>query len=108
MMISLAIMIGSFRQTVTVWIDQTSESRSCGCSRAPARLGSQNARMPDSVSEKSKLVKGIAAVDPFVDIPIEYDGEATNLGAGDFDVIQKYRSPALRLERIKRRCYSKG
>jgi putative ABC transport system permease protein len=46
--------------------------------------------MPDSVSEKSKLVKGIAAVDPFVDIPFEYDGEATNLGAGDFNVIQKY------------------
>jgi putative ABC transport system permease protein len=89
MMISLAIMIGSFRQTVTVWIDQTLKADLWMQSSARS-MGSQNARMPDSVAEKSKQVKGIAAVDPFVDVPIEYDGEATNLGAGDFDVIEKF------------------
>jgi putative ABC transport system permease protein len=87
MMISLAIMIGSFRQTVTVWIDQTLKADLWMQSSARS-MGSQNARMPDSVTKKTRHVKGIAAVDPFVDVP--YEGEATNLGAGDFDVIQKF------------------
>ena len=89
MMISLAIMIGSFRQTVTVWIDQTLKADLWLQSSARS-LGSQNARMPESAVEKARKVPGIAAVDAFVDVPIEYQGEATNLGAGDFEVIKKF------------------
>jgi putative ABC transport system permease protein len=89
MMISLAIMIGSFRQTVTVWIDQTLKADLWLQSSARA-LGSQNARLDASVVGRASRVNGIAAIDPFVDMPIDYQGEPTNLGAGDFEVIKKF------------------
>ncbi|HEY9756857.1 MAG TPA: FtsX-like permease family protein [Oculatellaceae cyanobacterium] len=89
MMISLAIMIGSFRQTVTVWIDETLKADLWLQSSARS-LGSQNSRIPQSAVDIAKSTPGVAAVDPFVDIPIELHGTPTNLGAGDFEVIRDF------------------
>jgi putative ABC transport system permease protein len=89
MMISLAIMIGSFRQTVTAWIDETLKADLWLQSSARS-LGSQNSRIPQSAVNIAKATPGIAAVDPFVDIPIALNGMATNLGAGDFHVIKNF------------------
>jgi putative ABC transport system permease protein len=89
MMISLAIMIGSFRETVTIWIDQTLKADLWLQSSARS-LGSQNSRLPLAVALQCRNVQGVAAVDPFVDLPINFQGELANLGAGDFDVIRKF------------------
>jgi putative ABC transport system permease protein len=89
MMVSLAIMIGSFRQTVTIWIDQTLKADLWMQSGARGG-GSHRARLKKDVTAVLKSLPGVAAVDPFVDCPIEYEGEPTNLGAGDFDVIRDF------------------
>jgi putative ABC transport system permease protein len=89
MMVSLAIMIGSFRQTVMVWVDQSLKA-DLWIETAARGGGNRDARMAPETIDKIKSVPGVVAVDSFVQHPIEYDGERTNLAAGDFDVVGKY------------------
>lgn len=89
MMVSLGIMIGSFRETVMVWIDQTLQADLWLQSSARA-AGSRFGKFDQSLVPTIKSVPNVIAVDAFVDTPIEYKGEQTNLGAGDLDVTEKY------------------
>lgn len=89
MMVSLGIMIGSFRETVMVWIDQTLQADLWMESSARA-AGSRFGKFDQSLMPVIKSVPSVVAVDAFVDTPIEYKGEQTNLGAGDLDVTEKY------------------
>jgi len=89
MMVSLAIMIGSFRQTVMVWVDQSLKA-DLWIETSARNGGERNARMSPETIDKIKSVPGVLAVDAFVQHPIEYDGERTNLAAGDFDVVGKF------------------
>jgi putative ABC transport system permease protein len=86
MMIAISIMIGSFRDTVVYWIDQT--------------LGADIyikavAGLPDAASGKIgpeavaaiKTDPDIAAVDAFTSQSISYNGRPVTLGAGDFGVL---------------------
>jgi putative ABC transport system permease protein len=87
MMISLAVMIGSFRQTVIVWVNQTLKA---DLYIAPlVRASSNRGRISQETVEKIKALPTVADVDAFVEIPIEYNGSPTNLGAGDLDVISR-------------------
>lgn len=88
MMISLAIMVGSFRQTVIVWVNQTLKA---DLYVAPqTRAQSNKGRIASDVVARIKAVPGIEASDSFVEMPIEYNGAVTNLGAGELDVLQKF------------------
>ncbi|HEY9731299.1 MAG TPA: FtsX-like permease family protein [Drouetiella sp.] len=89
MMVSLGIMIGSFRETVMVWIDQTLQADLWLQSSARA-AGSRFGKFDQSLVPLIRSVPNVIAVDAFVDTPIEYKGEQTNLGAGDLDVTEKY------------------
>jgi len=89
MMVSLAIMIGSFRQTVMVWVDQSLKA-DLWIQTAARNGGSRDARMSQQTVDQIKSVPGVAAVDAFVQHPIEYGGERTNIAAGDFDVVGNY------------------
>lgn len=89
MMISLGIMIGSFRRTVVVWIDQTLQADLWMQSAARA-AGSRMSRLDEKVIAAVEKIPGVAAVDGFSDVPYQYQGEATNLGAGDVPVVKNY------------------
>jgi putative ABC transport system permease protein len=89
MMISLAIMIASFRQTVIIWVGQ---SLKADIYVAPlARATSKRAgRLSDSTVDAIKRLPGIEDVDAFVEFPINYHGDTTNLAAADLDVLAKH------------------
>jgi putative ABC transport system permease protein len=87
MMISLAIMIGSFRQTVIVWVNQTLKA---DLYIAPQmRQNSNKGRISKEIVERIKSVPGIADTDDFIETQIEYNGGTTNLGAGDSAVLAR-------------------
>ncbi|MGH9554129.1 MAG: ABC transporter permease, partial [Terriglobales bacterium] len=89
MMVSLAIMIGSFRKTVMVWVDQTLKA-DLWIQTSARYGGNKNARMSPATVESIRTTPGVAAVDAFVEHSIDYQGDRTNLGAGDLDVVGKY------------------
>jgi putative ABC transport system permease protein len=89
MMVSLGIMIGSFRETVMVWIDQTLQA-DLWLQPSARAAGSRFGKFDQSLLPIIRDIPNVVAVDAFVDTPIEYKGEQTNLGAGDLDVTEKY------------------
>lgn len=89
MMISLAIMIGSFRKTVMVWVDQTLKA-DLWVQTAARYGGSRDARIAPGTVDLIRHAPGVLAVDGFVEHQIEYRGNVTHLGAGDLDVVGKY------------------
>lgn len=89
MMISLAIMIGSFRRTVMVWVDQTLKADLWIQSAARAG-GNRQARISSRTIEQIRATPGVEAIDTFVEQPITFQGDRTNLGAGDFEVVGRY------------------
>jgi putative ABC transport system permease protein len=86
MMVSVAILIGSFRTTVVAWADDTLKAdlfvRPLGLQDA-----SYDARFSPSVAEKIRRVPGVEAVDTFRAISIPYAGTLTTLAAADFRTI---------------------
>jgi putative ABC transport system permease protein len=97
MMISLAIMIGSFRETVIVWVNQTLKADLYIAPRV--RTASNKGTISNEVVDRIRAVPGIADTDAFVETPIEYKGNPTNLGAGDADVLSR-RGNLLFLDRM--------
>ena len=88
MMVSVAILIGSFRTTVVAWADETLKA-----DLFASPLGSQDAsfdaRFSPNVAARVRRVPGVAAVDTFRAISIPYHGSLTTLGAADFTTIVK-------------------
>ncbi len=89
MMASLAIMISSFRKTVITWVDQT--IRADLWVEPASRMDSkQTGRMNPVAIAAIRNTPGVAAVDTFYEFPIEFKGNPTRLGVGDFDTLGKY------------------
>ena len=86
MMVSVAILIGSFRTTVVAWADETLKAdlfvRPLGLQDA-----SYDARFSPAVASKIRRVPGVAAVDTFRAISIPYHGSLTTLAAADYRTI---------------------
>ncbi|CAN5275656.1 FtsX-like permease family protein [soil metagenome] len=89
MMVSLAIMISSFRMTVTHWIDQSFEADLWLQSQARA-AGNKFGRLQEDVINRVSSVDGVAAAEGYVDRSISYQGVNVFLAAADFDVLTKY------------------
>lgn len=89
MMVSLAVMIGSFRQTVIAWVQQTLRA-DMWVEPAGRRVSSRIGRIGDDLVARFRKVQGIAALEAFTEFPFEYEGDLTNLGAGEIDVIANY------------------
>ncbi|MBD5604512.1 MAG: FtsX-like permease family protein [Candidatus Eremiobacteraeota bacterium] len=86
MMVSVAILIGSFRTTVVAWADETLKAdlfvRPLGLQDA-----SYDARFSPAVATKIRAIPGVAAVDTFRAISIPYHGTLTTLAAADYRTI---------------------
>ena len=91
MMVSVGIMVGSFRQTVTTWMND----------RLPADLylrsaGEQAADRHPTISlelaDKIAKIDGVAAVDRLRAYEISYDGLPVTLASVDLQVLRSYRN----------------
>lgn len=89
MMVSLAIMIGSFRQTVMDWVDQTLVA-DLWVQPAARQHGSDGAAFAASFEERLKAVPGVSAVEPWSEVPIEFRGQPATLGAARFEVVGRF------------------
>ncbi len=89
MMASVGIMVGSFRETVLVWLDQ--QLRADLYVRPSGRSGA--GQFPALFPEAPKLVAaidGVEAVDIFHGLEFRYQGQRATLGAGNTDIVRKY------------------
>ena len=89
MMASVGIMVGSFRETVALWLDVQLRA---DFYVAPAMPVSAGAYPPMGAEVAGRLagVPGVAAVDVFHGLEIHYHGERATLGAGDLDTVRRY------------------
>jgi putative ABC transport system permease protein len=86
MMAAIAIMIGSFRETVQYWVGQTLQADLYLATARRSNIETQATISP----ELERIVEShpaVAAVDQFRSVSLVYDGRLTVLGSGDFDVL---------------------
>ncbi|HEY1337697.1 MAG TPA: ABC transporter permease [Bryobacteraceae bacterium] len=89
MMASVGIMVGSFRETVALWLDiqlradfYIRPSGPSGADLYPPLAGD----VPGIVA----ATPGVAAVDVFHALELHYRGERATLGAGDMEIVGRY------------------
>ena len=106
MVISMSIMVHSFRQTVIVWIDETLRA-DLFVRVAGGRDIDYQQTLPAESINKLKSLKGIAAVDQFRALDITYNDLPVVLATGDFSVLSQYGNlviksgpPAQELDRL--------
>jgi len=89
MMASVGIMVGSFRETVIVWLD--TQLRADLYVRPAGRTGAgEHPALPAEAPALAASVPGVEAADVFRAMEIEYQGQRASLGAGDSVIVQRY------------------
>lgn len=85
MMIAVALMVGSFRETVRVWVNQTVSS---DLWLRPAKMlsNADAALFPAAIGEELKRVPFIAAIDRVRGKDLVYRDSIIAVGSGDLDV----------------------
>ena len=89
MMVSVAVMVGSFRTTVATWVGQTLAS-DLFLSPASGRSGPSFGRIPDEAIDLVRAVPGVDDVDPFLAFPATRNGVPFTVGSGLFAFIAKH------------------
>jgi putative ABC transport system permease protein len=91
MMISVSIMIASFKQTVYTWVAQTISADLLVHQASPGGERS-NLTMPHRLREELRQLAGVQDVDSARALDVEYAGDLVLLVAVDFDVYAQYGS----------------
>jgi len=89
MMASVGIMVGSFRETVTLWLDVQLRADLYVRPSMPVAAGAY----PPMAAEVPAIlasIPGVAAVDVFHALEFHYRGERATLGAGSLDIVRRY------------------
>ena len=89
MMASVGIMVGSFRETVALWLDTQLRADLYVRPAGPSGAGDY----PPLAAEVPGILRatdGVAAVDVFHGVPLHFRGERATLGAGDLDIVRRY------------------
>ena len=89
MIISMSIMVHSFRQTVIVWISQTLKADLFVRVAGGRDIDYQYTLPGDRVADLRKI-SGVAAVDLFRAQDISYNDKPAVLGSGDFEALSRY------------------
>jgi putative ABC transport system permease protein len=89
MMVAVALMVGSFRETVNIWVKQTVTS---DLWLRPARQLSNSgpAVFPASIVADLKKIDFIAAFDPIKGRTLIYDDDLISVGGADFEVAAEF------------------
>ncbi len=88
MMASVAIMVGSFRQTVEVWAAET--LRADLFLKPAAQRSGAAATISAEAIETVRSTPGVDAVDPFRGLDIVYRGNPAVLGSGDWATLVRH------------------
>jgi putative ABC transport system permease protein len=89
MMASVGIMVGSFRETVIVWLDNQLRADIYIRAAGPVAAGIYPALAPE-VPAIVKSVPGVEAVDVFSGLEFRYAGQRASLGGQDTDVLYRF------------------
>lgn len=89
MMASVAIMVGSFRQTLEVWAEQTLRA-DLFLKPAAQISGSDTATVPPEAIRMVEETPGVEAVDAYRAVDAVYKGNRVVLGSGDWAVLARY------------------
>ena len=89
MIISMSIMVHSFRQTVIVWIGQTLKA-DLFVRVAGGRDIDYQYTLPGDRVEDIRKISSVAAVDLFRAQDISYNDKLAVLGSGDFEALSRY------------------
>jgi putative ABC transport system permease protein len=98
MMVAIAVMIGSFRDTVVYWVGQTLQADLFIGPGIRPTVGSAQTVSEDVIQAISKHPQ-VASLDRFRQVDLVYEGNLAVLGAGSFDVVLTqgsllFKSPA--------------
>ena len=105
MMVAIAVMIGSFRDTVVYWVGQTLQADLFIGPGVRPTVGSEQTVSPDVIDVVSRH-PDVAAVDTFRNVDLVYNNHLSVLGAGSFDVVLShgamlFKSPADAREQLR-------
>jgi putative ABC transport system permease protein len=91
MMVSVAIMIGSFRETVEAWVGQTVQSDLWV--RPASRLSNNpTTTLPTALARELVAMPEVAAIDRYRGRDVVWRDTLLTMGSGDFDVAQRFGS----------------
>ncbi|HVO99247.1 MAG TPA: FtsX-like permease family protein [Bryobacteraceae bacterium] len=90
MLASVGIMVGSFRETVNVWMDDTLQA-DLYLSPAVPPGADRNPTMPVALLDQIRGLSVVQAVDCFRAYEVYYDGLPITLGSGDVKVSSAFR-----------------
>jgi putative ABC transport system permease protein len=91
MMVAIAVMIGSFRDTVAYWIGQTLQADLFIGPGMQPTTGSEQT-LSATVMDAVRAHPDVEAVDTFRNLDLVYQGNLVVLGAGNFDVVLSHGS----------------
>jgi putative ABC transport system permease protein len=89
MMVSVAVMVGSFRTTVATWVGQTLAS-DLFLSPASGKSGASFGRITDEAIDLVRTVPGVDEVDPFLAFGATRDGVPFTVGSRLFTAIAEH------------------
>ena len=89
MMASVGIMVGSFRETVALWLDV--QLRADLYVRPAVQTGAgTHPALPPQLPAILAAVPGVAATDLFHALEFRFRGERSTLGAGNLEIVRRY------------------
>jgi putative ABC transport system permease protein len=88
MMASVAIMVGSFRETVRLWLDTQLRADLYLTPDAPA--ATPYPPLPSGLPALLAAIPGVAAVDTLHALEFHYQGERATLGGANLEVVRRY------------------
>jgi putative ABC transport system permease protein len=91
MMVAIAVMIGSFRETVNYWVSQTLQADLFVSPGVRPRPGAEHTLSPDVVSAV-KAHPAVLAADAFRNMDLTYEGNLVVVGSGDFGIVLRHGS----------------
>jgi putative ABC transport system permease protein len=105
MMVAIAVMIGSFRDTVIYWVGQTLRADLFIGPGIRPTVGSEQTISEDVIAALSKH-PDVVAMDRFRNVDLVYEGNLAVLGSGSYDVVLQqggllFKSPADARERLR-------
>ncbi len=89
MMVAIAIMVHSFRETVVYWVSQTLHADLYIRPATRTNVSTQ-ATLSQTVEETIRNLPSVAAVDRFLNFDISYEGNLITLGAGEFEILLRH------------------
>ncbi len=89
MMVALSVMVGSFRQTVSLWVNQTLRG-DLYVEPLGRRVTGSATVLPPEVVKAARNLPGVAAVDTYRALRITYGGRIAFVVAIDFEVQRRF------------------